>query len=219
MAFAENLNALMRRQDASGAEIARIAGVSPSAVTRWRTGAQIRREPLERICEHFGLSPDDLLSDSVGLAAKERMNALGATPAPSVLVPVLGRISAGTGLQAIEQTGERHDTPASLVVGRPRAFWLRVSGSSMNRLLPDGALVLVDPDAEVRSGDIAAVFVNGDDATVKRVHFDGGAVILAPESHSDAYRERVIDEHDPDAPDVRMIGRVVSYTAPDRWRP
>ena len=88
----------------------------------------------------------------------------------------------------------------------------------MNRLFPDGSLVLIDPDADVRNGDVAVVFVNGDDATLKRVYFEGDAIRLHPESYDPEYRDRVIDASDQDAPSVRIIGKVVSYTAPDGWR-
>lgn len=130
-------------------------------------------------------------------------------------VPVLGRIAAG---EAIQQAGEWHATRDELWRGHERAFWLVVSGNSMNRLFPEGSLVLIDPDEEVRDGDVGAVFVNGDDATLKRVFFEGETVRLHPESHDAEYRDRVIDRSDPDAPDVRAIGRAVSYTAPDGWR-
>ena len=88
----------------------------------------------------------------------------------------------------------------------------------MNRLFPDGSLVLIDPDTDVRNGDVAVVFVNGDDATVKRIYMEGDAIRLHPESYDSEYRDRVIDSTDPDAPNVRIIGKVVSYTAPDGWR-
>lgn len=133
-------------------------------------------------------------------------------------VPVLGRIAAGEAREAIQQAGEWHATRDELWRGHERAFWLVVSGNSMNRLFPEGSLVLIDPDEEVRDGDVGAVFVNGDDATLKRVFFEGETVRLHPESHDAEYRDRVIDRSDPDAPDVRAIGRAVSYTAPDGWR-
>ncbi|WP_448983854.1 LexA family protein [Olsenella uli] len=133
-------------------------------------------------------------------------------------VPVLGRIAAGEAREAIQQAGEWHATRDELWRDHERAFWLVVSGNSMNRLFPEGSLVLIDPDEEVRDGDVGALFVNGDDATLKRVFFEGETVRLHPESHDAEYRDRVIDRSDPDAPDVRAIGRAVSYTAPDGWR-
>ena len=136
----------------------------------------------------------------------------------TVPVPILGCIAAGAPRAAFSQSDDYHDTQRSLVSSHPHAFWLVVAGNSMNRLFPEGALVLVDPDAEVRSGDVAAIFVNGDDATIKRIFFEDGSVRLHPESWDPDYRDRTIDPSDPDAPAVRVIGRAVSYTAPDGWR-
>ncbi len=116
------------------------------------------------------------------------------------------------------QSEDTHDTPESLYYDHVESFWLVVSGNSMNRLFPDGSLVLIDPKLEVRNGDVGAVFVNGDDATLKRVYYEDGQIILHPESYDPEYKDRVITENDPDAPAVRIIGKAVSYTAPDNWR-
>ena len=62
------------------------------------------------------------------------------------------------------------------------------------------------------------VFVNGDDATLKRVYYDGETVRLHPESYDPEYVDRVIDRSDPEAPELRVVGKAVSYTAPDGWR-
>mgnify|MGYP000167037474 FL=1 len=111
-----------------------------------------------------------------------------------------------------------HDTPQSLYELHSESFWLTVSGNSMNRLFPDGSLVLIDPTEEVRNGDVGVVFVNGDDATLKRVYFEDGSIRLHPESYDHEYTDRVIDGSDPDAPEVRIVGKAVSYAAPDNWR-
>ena len=90
--------------------------------------------------------------------------------------------------------------------------------AAWDRLFPEGTLVLIDPDDEVRNGEVGVVFVNGDDATLKRVYYDGETVRLHPESYDPEYMDRVIDRRDPDAPEVRILGKAVSYTAPDGWR-
>ena len=46
--------------------------------------------------------------------------------------------------------------------------------------MPNGSLVYFDKSAEVRSGDIVAVTVNGDDATMKRIFFAGDTIVLPP---------------------------------------
>ena len=88
---------------------------------------------------------------------------------------------------------------------------MRVHGDSMDKVLPDGSYALIDTSGEVVSGNIALVKVNGDEATIKRVKLMDGAVFLEPESSNPEHRRRVIDETNPDSPEVRLIGRVV-YT-------
>lgn len=36
--------------------------------------------------------------------------------------------------------------------------------------------------------------------------------------HDPEYQDRVIDRDDPDAPEVRVLGRAVAYASPDGWR-
>lgn len=133
-------------------------------------------------------------------------------------MPIVGRIAAGTPREAIGSGGDSHDAPESLWEAHSNGFWLVVAGNSMNRLFPEGTLVLIDPDEEVRNGDVGVVFVNGDDATLKRVYFEADSVRLHPESHDPEYVDRVIDKSDPDAPAVRVLGKAVAYASPDGWR-
>lgn len=175
-----------------------------------------KRDPkasvIRRMCEIFGVSAAYLLGiDNDPAFVPNREHVMHR-------MPVVGRIAAGEAREAIEQADEWHATRDELWRGHERAFWLVVAGNSMNRLFPDGSLVMVDPDMEVRDGDVGAIFVNGDDATLKRVFYEGDSVRLHPESWDIEYKDRTIDRSDPAAPEVRVVGRVVSYTAPDGWR-
>lgn len=71
MGLPENIDALLVKFDITQEQLARVAGVNPSSVARWRHGSQMRRPYVERVCEYFGLTEDDLLSTDAGLAAKE----------------------------------------------------------------------------------------------------------------------------------------------------
>ena len=141
-----------------------------------------------------------------------------AEPTPTKSLPVFGRIAAGTPREALMQSDITHEIPEELFFDNRDSFWLIVSGNSMNKVLLDGSLALINPNKPIRDGDVGLVFVNGDDATIKRVFFEGDSIRLHPESYDPEYRDRIIDETDPDAPEVRLIGRVVTYTAPDNWR-
>jgi repressor LexA len=195
-------------------KLAEMMGTTQQQIARWETG---QRDPkadvVIKLSALLGVTVSYLLGVDDDSAFVE------AVPARSYDVPVVGKIAAGAAREAIEQAGEYMQTTECMYNRHPNAFWLVVSGNSMNRLFPDGALVLIDPDEEVRNGDVAALFVNGDDATIKRVYFDGTSVSLVPESYDPEYFTRVIDRNDPDSPMVRMIGKAVGYTSPMNWRP
>lgn len=208
-----NIGAVRRFRGIKQAEAAAALGVGKSTYAHWEQGENDPgSENIAKMREYYRVTADQLLIPGYPLP--------GEYPEHAHLrrAPIVGRIAAGTPREALCQSDTMHDTPASIYEGRRNAFWLTVSGNSMNRLFPDGSLVLIDPDEEVRNGDVAVVFVNGDDATLKRIYFEGGSVRLHPESYDPEYRDRIIDATDPDAPEVRVIGKAVSYTAPDGWR-
>lgn len=194
-------------------QAADLLGVSVQGYQYYEYG---KHEPkasvVRRLCEIFGVSAAYLL----GMAMDDGV--LLPHPVETVKVPIVGRIAAGTLRKAFAQSDEYQDTPRSLIEGRGECFWLTVVGNSMNRLFPEGSLVLVDEGLEVRDGDVGAVFVNGYDATLKRVFFTQDGIRLHPESYDLEYRDMFIRLNDPDAPEFRPIGRVVSYTAPAGWR-
>jgi repressor LexA len=194
-------------------DLAKKIGTTQQQIARYESGANdVKSSVLLKLSAALGVTVSYLL------ALDDDPSFVSVVSSDTVPVPVLGRIAAGTPRAAFSQSDDYHDTQRGLVASHPNAFWLVVAGNSMNRLFPEGALVLVDPDVEVHSGDVGAIFVNGDDATIKRIFFEDGTVRLHPESWDPEYRDRTIDPSDPDAPAVRVIGRAVSYTAPDGWR-
>lgn len=196
----------------SQSDLAAAVGTSQQQIARFESGTEVRASMLIKLSDALGVTVSNLLGIGTGNGF------IKAVPGPSCQMPLVGRIAAGTAREAIYQTGETVEALVSTRDAHPRGFWLAVAGNSMNRLFPEGTLVLIDPDAPVRDGDVAVVFVNGDDATLKRVYFEGGAIRLHPESYDPEYQDRVIDKSDPDAPEVRIVGRAVTYMAPEDWR-
>lgn len=208
-----NLAEMRKRAGLTQLQLAEKIGVTQQTIWYYENGRrEMKSGVLIELSNALGCSVSDLL----GLGSVQGV--VNSSPSPSRRMPLVGRIAAGTPREAIYQVGETHDAPEALWQAHPNGFWLTVSGNSMNRLFAEGTLVLIDPDEEVRNGDVGVVFVNGDDATLKRVYYDGETVRLHPESYDTEYVDRVIDRSDPDAPDVRVIGKAVSYTAPDGWR-
>ena len=204
---------MRKRAGLTQQQLAEKIGVTQQTIWYYENGRrELKSGVLIELSNALGCSVSELL----GLG--EVKGVIPSCPAKTHAMPLVGRIAAGTPREAIYQVGETHESPESIWEAHPNGFWLAVSGNSMNRLFPEGTLVLIDPDDEVRNGDVGVVFVNGDDATLKRVYYDGETVRLHPESYDPEYMDRVIDRRDPDAPEVRILGKAVSYTAPDGWR-
>lgn len=219
MGLPENIDALLVKHDLTQEALARIAGVTPGSVTGWRKGSRPRHEAIAKICEYFNISEDDLLSDRYGLAAKEhgqfRDLPKGAMPVYSsgeATVPLLtlGRVHAGA-LTDEEEAAHRVEVPASVCSRHPRAFALVVEGNCMNRVIPEGAHVLVDPDREPSNGSIAVVETESYQAVMRRWYRGSSTLMLTADSYEE--QEDLVFTMD-DGP-VRVIGTVVWYQSPE----
>ena len=198
----------------SQADLAKAVGSSQQVISRYESGVnEPKAEILKRLSKALGVTISYLL----GVDDDPRI--VRAAPSQSVLIPVVGRVAAGEPREAIEQHDCFYPWPAELLDGGAEYAWVQASGNSMDRDFPDKAMVLIKKGVEVRNGDIAAVYVNGDDITIKQIFFEDDVIRLHPRSHDPEYRDRIIDKNSPDAPEVRFFGRAVSFAAPLDWRP
>jgi repressor LexA len=202
-----NIRALREDVGLTQTEFGERIGVSVTTVSGWETrGRALRQSNLEEIASVFGVPVDDLVSEN-GYYAKHRLRR-SFEPVPcDTALPIAGVAHAGNPSLAYEVSDDEQWCPPEYAV--EGNFYIKVQGDSMNNVLMDGQMALVDTHAEIRNGDIALVKVNGDEATIKRVRLTDGVAILEPDSTNPEHKRRIIDETDPDAPAVRLLGKVV----------
>lgn len=102
----------------------------------------------------------------------------------SAQVPVLGKVTAGKPILAVEEIEDYIPYPvANSASGMSDGlFGLRVSGLSMRDAgILDGDIIIADKDAYYKSGDIVVALME-DEATVKRLLLKNSQVILMPEN-------------------------------------
>ncbi len=100
-----------------------------------------------------------------------------------VKVPLLGKITAGSPITAIEQPNEFFDIPASLIPATAIVFTLHVSGESMiNAGIYDGDYVIVQKQSNAKNGDIVVAMTEENEATIKRFYKENGHIRLQPEN-------------------------------------
>lgn len=119
-----------------------------------------------------------------------------------VMLPLLGSIAAGTPIQAQEHVEDLIPVPSDMVRNIENAYLLRIRGDSMTGegIMPRD-LVVVKPQLTASHGDLVAVLI-GDEATVKRIHFDKKGVRLMPSNP--AYDPIPVETED-----ARVLGRIV----------
>ena len=117
-------------------------------------------------------------------------------------LPVLGRIAAGTPIEAIQQERERISVPETML-GPGEHFILEVKGDSMiNAGILDGDYVVIRRGDSANNGEMVVALVMGEEATLKRLRRKGGSIAL--EAANPAYETRILG---PDQ--VQVQGKLV----------
>ena len=145
---------------------------------------------VREICTEMGLrSPSTVhahlkkLQEAGYLEPTEhKSRALSPTSGPSMVprVPILGRVTAGMPILAVEEhVGYVPFEPAA---GGGEYYALRIRGDSMTGAgILDGDLVIVRQDVQARGGDIVIALLE-DEATCKTLDITADGVWLMPEN-------------------------------------
>ena len=116
-------------------------------------------------------------------------------------VPILGRVTAGLPILAVENYDGYVDFPGSMARGRSNLFALRVMGESMIEAgILDGDIVVVESRRYADDGDIVVAMIE-DEATVKRFFRDNGRIRLQPANHT---MQPIFSR------DVTVLGKVIA---------
>ncbi len=100
-----------------------------------------------------------------------------------VKVPLLGKITAGNPITAIEQPDEYFDLPASLMPKSGEVFTLHVSGESMiNKGIFDNDYVIVKRQNDAKNGDIVVAMTEENEVTLKTFYKENDHIRLQPEN-------------------------------------
>lgn len=216
--FGRNIKAVREFYDVTQQELADSLGVTVTTIGAWETRDKKPRsqEVIDKICELYNVTEQDLFGFGDGFYAKQAGisgNFMRAKTTEDSYAPLWCRAACGDAREIFEQADEEYWVPPHILTRwNHEGGVIEAGGDSMDMDFPDGAHLYVVPHDKcpVQSGDIALVKVNGDDATIKRYSLIDGLVVLTPESTNPEHKRRVIDSSDPDAPEVRLLAKVVN---------
>lgn len=207
--FADRLRLLLDRTGMTQADLSRKCGLSRATLSRYLQGRfEAKQDSIYKIANAANVSEAWLMGADVPMERQpEPPHASippGFEPPPKThKVPLVGRIACGDPITAEENIEGFVDVPDGL---NPD-FALRCVGNSMvDAGIASGDVVYIRAQPEVENGQIAAVRI-GDEATLKRIYWDGVTLTLMPANQ--AFPPLTFSG--PELERVRIEGRAIGY--------
>lgn len=118
-----------------------------------------------------------------------------------VSVPLLGKVTAGNPIEAIERPDEYFDVPSYMINTKKDVFSLLVDGESMiNAGIYDNDIILVEKTPIAKNGDIVVAMNENNEVTVKTFYKENDHFRLQPEN--DALKPIILNK-------VNILGKVI----------
>jgi repressor LexA len=119
-----------------------------------------------------------------------------------VAVPVMGRIAAGTPIEALQTRSHTISVPPDML-GSGEHYALEVRGDSMIEAgIHDGDMALIQKNDSADTGDIVVALIDEEEATLKRFRRRGASIALEPANT--AYEVRILPPNR-----VRIQGKLI----------
>ena len=135
--------------------------------------------------------------------------AMPVSAAHAIELPVMGRIAAGTPIEAISEISHHIAVPGSMLSGTGQHYALEVRGDSMIEAgINDGDIVVIREQSTADNGDIVVALVEGQEATLKRFRRMRGMIAL--EAANPAYETRILRDDQVEV-QGRLVGLIRSY--------
>lgn len=101
----------------------------------------------------------------------------------TVQIPLLGKVTAGNPIEAIENPDEYFPVPIQLIPKNSEVFTLRVSGESMiNAGILDNDIVIIERKNAAKNGDIVVAMNEDNEVTLKTFYQEENYFRLQPEN-------------------------------------
>lgn len=198
----KRLRLLVEKSGMTQSEICDKTGINKGALSSYLSGRYFpKQKTLEKLSELFNVSINYLM----GLDSQALPSNVIPVKKGTRKIPVLGSIAAGKPIEAIEDIVDYVYIPETW---KDDFIALKIEGNSMSPTIPNGATVIIRLQDDAESGDIVAVYINGYDATCKKLKKlkAGGIVLISlnPEFEPMAYTNKEVLELP-----IRILGKVV----------
>lgn len=194
------LKELRKSRGLTQTEVAKQIGISQNNYSYWENGkVKIDNNSLKRLADLFNVTVDYILDRNTG-----NLNNKGKW------INVYGKIAAGIPIEAIEEIIDQEEISADTAT-HGEYIALKVQGSSMEPRIVNGDVVIIRLQETIENGEIAAVFVNGNDVTLKQVKKEDDGLWLLP--LNPAFQPLFYSKKECAELPVRILGKMVELRA------
>ena len=206
MRIGEKIKYYREAMEMTQEELAEKVNTSPQNIYKYEKGVitNIPITRIEKMAEIFGVSPASLTGwEDIDPSLPSNL-----TPLPEMKkVPLVGQIACGLPILAEENIEDYVDLPTHIHAD----YALTCKGESMiNAGIQDGDVVYIRKQEEVENGQIAAVRVDNDDATLKRFYYDYENSVVQLIAENPKIGPLVFTGEDINR--VKVVGLAVAYT-------
>ena len=200
-----NIRIIRKSKNLNMKQLGQLIGTSESAISQYETG---KRQPdpatLIKLAEVLETSVDFLLGREItdsNLSPMEKPLTYGAK------IRVLGKVPAGVPIEAIECIIDEVEISKEMSEDGYEYLGLLVSGDSMYPEYLDGDIVIIRRQETAETGDDVVAYVNGYDATLKRLQRMTGGIRL--KALNPQYESKFYSNEDIKQLPVSILGVVV----------
>lgn len=185
-------------------ELCKVLGISQGNLSNWENGVyEPDKTSLLKMADYFGVSVDYLLGRSVTSSLPSNVSNIYPLEAP-IRLPLYGEIAAGQPVNTNQSPTDEwvFEDP---VYGDGNHFVLKVIGNSMEPEIPSGSLAIIRHQDYAEKGQIVAVVIDGECATLKRyMPQDNGTILF--QANNPTAQSYVVTKEQCDLGEVRIIG-------------
>lgn len=202
--IAKNIKRYRIKAKLTQSELGLLLDKGESTISMWESGS---REPKMKTLENIARVLKVNISDLIGSTPQQTNSETNNISS----IPVFGFTAAGTPIEALEVIQGQIEVPQHLITqyGLANLAALKVDGDSMNKIIPDGAIAVIAKNQTITNGDIAVVYYDGYNATLKTVYQTSENVLLEPASYNPENKPLIINNTN--KKEVAFFGKLVFW--------
>ncbi|MGC1054552.1 S24 family peptidase [Pantoea agglomerans] len=175
--ISDRIASKMRELNLRSRDIVAGTGASKSTVSQWVNGGNNPSAThIPKLAKLLNVTETWLIN---GGSYSQRGNLSEIDQRPMQKIPLVSLPQAGDWRNLMNQTNEFSEWTTVTDDVSPHAFSVEMDNDSMAGLIPEGAIVIFDPDLIPRSGQIVLANI-GNTAVIKKLVIDGPSAYLAP---------------------------------------